>query len=165
MSKKIVRQNRHSRKTTKPTPSPLVEAAQRKLDEINARRVAIAEVLAKIISGNSESPTPLAPDSPEWRLASEVRDRIERAQRAGAPSEDQKIQSMSGEQLATRALEGYGDGPIGYAALCTLSGELDVLCDATDDPPIKAALFAMSNRARIAAELDRRAANNTDAAP
>lgn len=159
-TKKIARKT----KTTKTKPSPLAEAAQRKLAEINARRVATAEVLSKLISSNSDTPAPLVPDSPEWRLANEIRHRIDRAQRAGAPSEDQKIQSMSGEQLATRALEGYGDGPIAYSALLTLSGELDVLCDATDDPPIKAALFAMSNRARIAAELDRRAAEKAEVA-
>ena len=74
------------------------------------------------------------------------------------------LEEMTGEELATRALEGYGDGPIAYAALITLHAELSILCDAVDtNEDLKEALFAMANRARIAAELDKRAAEKSGA--
>jgi hypothetical protein len=97
-----------------------------------------------------------------------VKTKAKRASKASAkptsPKLPKKLEELTDEELAIRALEGYGDGPIAYAALVTLSAELDLLSDSVDsNDALKEALFAMSNRARIAAELDRRQAKKAEA--
>lgn len=72
---------------------------------------------------------------------------------------DERVERMSGEALATLALEGYGDGELGFCALLTLSEELAALGEGIEcGSALRLSLFAAERRARIAAELVRRAA-------
>lgn len=71
------------------------------------------------------------------------------------------LRHLTGEQLAADMLRAgdEGGGPLGFAiaALQTIAHEVEVLADSQQEHRTKVAMYALERRAKVAAELCRRA--------